>query len=63
MGSSAANQLQASAAQAVADMGGSRSQHDESQYPRGLPNKRPRVDGDPEIKTDAEPGHAEARPV
>ncbi|KAL6718324.1 transcriptional regulator [Lecanora helva] len=59
----AASQLQASAAQAVADLSGNRHPHDDSQYSRALSNKRPRIGEDPEIKPNASPGHVEKRPV
>ena len=52
MGSSAASQLQASAAQAVADMSGGRQQKDESPYSRGNnTNKRTRVGEDTELRS------------
>jgi len=44
MGSSAVSQLQASAAQAVADLGGNKHQHEEGPYMTGNPPlKRPRM--------------------
>ena len=44
MGSSAVSQLQASAAQAVADLGGNKHQHEEGPYMTGnSPLKRPRM--------------------
>ena len=52
MGSSAASQLQASAAKAVADMSGGRQQQEESPYTRGNnPNKRTRVGEDTEMRS------------
>ncbi|MCJ1461250.1 hypothetical protein MMC28_011632 [Mycoblastus sanguinarius] len=66
MGSSAASQLQASAAQAVADMGGSKHSHEESPYIRGgnLPNKRTRIGEDTDMRSPSgPPPHAENRPV
>jgi hypothetical protein len=62
MGSSAASQLQASAAQAV-DMSGGRSQQDEAAYSRGHnPNKRTRIGEDAETRsTPGQPPHAENR--
>lgn len=52
MGSSAASQLQASAAQAVADMSGSRHQQDEAAFSRGNnSNKRTRVGEESELRS------------
>lgn len=62
MGSSAVSQLQASAAQAVADMSGSRHQED-SPYTRNVNSKRPRVSDEPDLRPAAGPTHAEGRPV
>ena len=63
MGSSAANQLQVSAAQAVADMSGGRHQQDESAYSRGTnPNKRTRAVEETEIRSaSSQPPHADNR--
>ena len=63
MGSSAATQLQASAAQAVADMSGGRHQQDESPYSRGNnSNKRTRVGDDTETRSvPNQPPHADKR--
>lgn len=63
MGSSAASQLQASAAQAVADMTGGRHQQDESPYTRGNnSNKRTRVGEDTEMRSaPGQPPHADNR--
>ena len=63
MGSSAASQLQASAAQAVADMSGGRNQQDEPPYSRGHnPNKRTRVGEDAETRSaSGQPPRAENR--
>ena len=61
MGSSAASQLQASAAQAVADMSGGRHQQDESAYSRGNnPNKRTRIGEETEVRSaPSQPPHAD----
>ena len=63
MGSSAASQLQASAAQAVADMSGGRHQQDESAYSRGnIPNKRTRIGEETEVRSaPSQPPHADSR--
>jgi hypothetical protein len=63
MGSTAASQLQASAAQAVADMSSGRTQHDESPYVRHTPNNRPRIGEEKDMHSAPTPPHAENRPV
>ncbi|KAK3171833.1 hypothetical protein OEA41_003917 [Lepraria neglecta] len=62
MGSSAVSQLQASAAQVVADMGGSRHQ-EESPHTRNMNNKRPRVGEETERRPATGPSHGENRSV
>ncbi len=63
MGSSAASQLQASAAQAVADMSGGRHQQDERPYSRGTnSSKRTRVGEDMEMRSaPSQPSHTDKR--
>ena len=63
MGSSAASQLQASAAQAVADMGGGRNPQDESPYNRASnSSKRTRAGEDTETRSvPGQPPHPDHR--
>ncbi|KAK4697766.1 AP-1-like transcription factor, partial [Lecanoromycetidae sp. Uapishka_2] len=62
MGSSAASQL-ASAAQTVSDIGGGRTQHDESPYQRHPPSNRPRGGEDAEMHKTTGSSHVENRRV
>ena len=57
MGSSAASQLQASAAQAVAGLGSGKHQHEEAAYhlTGGHPSKRLRNDEDTEMQATTDP--------
>ena len=63
MGSSAVSQLQASAAQAVADMNGNKQHQEESVYVRGnIPNNRVRAGEEPDAHpTNGSIPHAENR--
>ena len=52
MGSSAVSQLQASAAQAVADLGGNKHPHEEGPYMTGNPPpKRPRMNDPTDMRS------------
>ena len=52
MGSSAVSQLQASAAQAVADLGGKKHQHEDGPYMTGnTPMKRSRMNESADLRT------------
>lgn len=52
MGSSAVNQLQAAATQAVADLGGNKHQHEEAAYLTGnQPSKRVRINENNDMRS------------